>query len=114
MEESEECLSAAMDRPDVLLALPLRGPLDPTELQGDGVGGGRRTARWACPDRGVQDGLGGRGVWEAVGVPPLGAAFALEKGGASELFPCALATSVAWVAGVVCVEFWVVNPWEDF
>ena len=29
------------------------------------------------------------------------------------MFPCALATAVAWVAGVVCVEFWVVNPWED-
>ena len=47
-------------------------------------------------------------------MPPFGAAFALEKGGASELFPCALAAAVAWVAGVVCVKFWVVNPWEDF
>ena len=113
LKETEEGFSAACDRPDVLLALPLRGPLDPAELQGDGVRGGRRTARWACPYRGVQDGLGGRRVWEAVGVPPFGAAFALEKGGASELFPCALAAAVAWVAGVVCVKFWVVNPWED-
>ena len=36
-----------------------------------------------------------------------------KRGGASELFPCALAAAVAWVAGVVCVKFWVVNPWED-
>ena len=110
LKESEEGFSAACDRPDVLLALPLRGPLDPAELEGDGVGGGRRVARWACPDRGVQDGVGGRGVWEAVGVPPLGAPFAVEEGGARGLFPCALAAAVAWVAGVVCVKFWVVNP----
>ncbi len=30
------------------------------------------------------------------------------------MFSCALAAAVAWVAGVVLVKLWVVNPWEDF
>ena len=91
LKESVEGVPAACECPDVFLALPLWGPLDSVELEGDGVGGGRRMARWACPYRGVQDGLGGRGVGEAVGVPPLGASFALEEGGARSgppLPPC--------------------------
>ena len=32
LKETEEGFSAARDRSDVLLTLPLRGPLDPAEL----------------------------------------------------------------------------------
>ncbi len=49
LEESVEGVPAAGECSYVLIALPFWGPLDSAELEGDGVGGGRRTTRWACP-----------------------------------------------------------------
>ena len=113
VQEFEEGLPAPLESFDVFLTRPLRGPLDPAELQGDWVGGGCRDACRAGPDRGVQDGVGGRGVGEAVGVPPFGASLALEERGARSLVPRSLPAATTWVACVVCIEFWVVDLWED-
>ncbi len=69
---------------------------------------------WACPDGGVHNGLRGWGVGEAVGVPPFRASFALEKGGSRELVPGPFSTAMTRALGVLCIEFGVMDTWEDF
>ena len=70
---------------DVSFALPLRCPLHATELQGHRVALGGRAAVGACPNGDSHDGGRVRRVGQAVCVPPVGAAFALEERGAGAL-----------------------------
>ena len=88
--------------------------MNAAELEGDRVGGGGRAALWACPDRGIHDGLRGWGVGKTVGVPPFGTSFALEEGRSRELVSRSLAASMTWVSGILFVEFRVMDLWEDF
>lgn len=83
--------------------MPFRGPLDPAHLEGDWVRGGCWTALGARPDRDRHYVLWGRGVGEAVGMPPIATAFALEE--EKPLIPSTLSTAVAGVADVVLIEF---------
>ena len=80
---------------DVSLALPLRCPLDTTELQRHRMSLGGRAAVGAGPDGDSHDGGWIKSVGHAVCVPPVGAAFALEKRGAGMLIACVLPAGVA-------------------
>jgi hypothetical protein len=75
---------------DVSFALPLRCPLDTTELQRHRVSLGGRAAVGAGPNRDSHDGGRIRRVGQAVCVPPVGAAFALEERRAGVLIACVL------------------------
>ena len=70
---------------DVSFALPFRCPLDTTVLQRHRMSLGGRAAVGAGPNRYSQDGGRIRRVGQAVCVPPVGAAFALEERGAGVL-----------------------------
>ena len=80
---------------DVSFALPFWCPLDTTELHGHRMSLGGRAAVGAGPDGDSH--YGGRvgSVGQAVCVPPVGAAFALEKRGAGMLIACVLSAGVA-------------------
>ena len=80
---------------DVSFALPLRCPLDTTELQRHRMSLGGRAAVGAGPDGDSHDGGWIRSVGQAVCVPPVGAAFALEKRRAGMLIACVLPAGVA-------------------
>ena len=47
-------------------------------------------------------------------MPPFRASFAVEEGGARVLVPGPFSTAMTWVLGVLCIEFGVVDLWEDF
>ena len=47
-------------------------------------------------------------------MPPFRTSFAVEEWGSRVLVPGPLSTAMTWILGVLCVEFGVMDLWEDF
>ena len=108
-EKAVEGRLSASHGANVSFSLPLRCPLDATELERHRVSGRCRSTVRACPYGHGHDRRGVGGVRKAMCTPPVGAAFALEERGAGGLVAGALLAGVAGAGYVVRVEFWITD-----
>ena len=112
-EEAVEGRLPASHGADVSFSLTFRCPLDATELERHRVTRRDRSTVRACPYGHGRDYHGVKGVRKAVCMPPVGAAFALEKRGARGLVACSLVAGVSGARDVVNVEFGVADVVKD-